>query len=79
MTPLQTLNERVDRLLMRHEELKKSYALLELQVQTLTAERDGLKSRLQAARQRIDTLIERLPSSEEVTPPASLEFPKDVL
>jgi len=36
-------------------------ALLAEQVRTLTQERDALKGRLNAARQRIDALIQRLP------------------
>jgi hypothetical protein len=37
--------------------------LLSAQVQELTHERDLMKSRLSAARHRIDALIERLPQS----------------
>ena len=55
--------ERVDHLLLRHEELQRTNALLAQQVQALTLERDQLKSRLAAARARVDALIERLPSS----------------
>ena len=55
--------ERVDHLLLRHEELQRTNALLAQQVQALTQERDQLKSRLAAARARIDALIERLPTS----------------
>ena len=55
--------ERVERLLLRHEELQRTNALLLEQVQSLTHERDQLKSRLSAARARVDALIERLPSS----------------
>jgi uncharacterized protein (TIGR02449 family) len=62
--------ERVDHLLLRHEELQRTNALLAQQVQALTLERDQLKSRLAAARARVDALIERLPAS---TAPASPE------
>jgi cell division protein ZapB len=55
------LTERVERLLLRHEELKRTNALLQEQVQTLSQERDSLRSRLNAARSRIDALLERLP------------------
>jgi cell division septum initiation protein DivIVA len=55
--------ERVERLLLRHEEQRRTNALLAEQVQALTQERDALKSRLSAARQRIDALIERLPQA----------------
>ena len=53
--------ERVERLLLRHEELQRTNALLAAQVSELTHERDQLKSRLAAARHRIDALIDRLP------------------
>jgi cell division protein ZapB len=55
--------ERVDHLLLRHEELQRTNALLSQQVLALTQERDQLKSRLAAARSRVDALIERLPTS----------------
>jgi uncharacterized protein (TIGR02449 family) len=61
MTQLQQLAERVERLLLRHEELQRTNALLLQQVQALTAERESLKSRLSAARTRIDHLIDKLP------------------
>lgn len=53
--------DRVERLLLRHEELQRTNALLASQVQALEHERDQLKSRLAAARHRIDALIDRLP------------------
>jgi uncharacterized protein (TIGR02449 family) len=53
--------ERVERLLVRYEELQRTNALLAQQVETLTQERDSLKSRLAAARARVDALLERLP------------------
>lgn len=62
MATLQDLVERVERLLLRHEELSRTNALLAQQVQALSAERDSLKSRLSAARSRIDTLLDRLPA-----------------
>ena len=42
--------ERVERLLVRYEELQRTNALLAQQVEVLTQERDSLKSRLSAAR-----------------------------
>ena len=54
--------ERVEHLLLRHEELQRTNALLSQQVQSLSQERDQLKSRLSAARARIDGLIDRLPA-----------------
>jgi uncharacterized protein (TIGR02449 family) len=55
------LVERVERLLVRYEELQRTNALLAEQVELLTQERDSLKSRLSAARSRVDALLERLP------------------
>ena len=55
--------ERVERLLVRYAELQRTNALLSAQVDTLTQERDTLKSRLSAARARVDALIERIPES----------------
>jgi len=58
---LEDLAERVERLLLRHEEQKRTNLLLEKQVGALSAERDALRNRLNAARTRIDALLERLP------------------
>ena len=58
---MEQIAERVERLLLRHEELQRTNALLLAQVQSLTQERDSLKSRLSAARARVEALIERLP------------------
>ena len=63
-TPIDQLAERVERLLLRHEELQRTNALLSAQVQALTQERDSLKSRLQAARSRVDALLQRLPDTK---------------
>ena len=62
MATLQDLAQRIDRLLLRHEELARTNALLSRQVSQLTGERDNLKSRLAAARARVDALLERLPA-----------------
>ncbi len=61
MSKLDDLTERVDRLVLRHQELKRASALIEQQLVAVTAERDSLRSRLAAARSRIDALLERLP------------------
>jgi uncharacterized protein (TIGR02449 family) len=61
-SPLDQIAERVERLLLRHEEVQRTNALLQQEVEALTRERDGLKSRLAAARSRIDSLIDRLPA-----------------
>jgi cell division protein ZapB len=65
MSKLQELAERVDRLVLRHEELKRTNALLVQQLNTVTGERDNLRSRLAAARGRIDALLERLPAGAQ--------------
>jgi len=64
MSRLPDLAERIERLLLRHEEQKRTNILLEQQLRTVTDERDNLRSRLAAARARIDALIDRLPASE---------------
>lgn len=59
-TPLlDQISDRVDRLLLRHEELARTNALLRSEVAQLTQERDSLMSRLSAARARIEALLER--------------------
>jgi chromosome segregation ATPase len=55
--------ERVERLLVRYAELQRTNALLTNQVEGLTQERDSLKSRLGAARARVDALLDRLPDA----------------
>ena len=62
MSKIEELADRVERLLLRHEELKRTNALLEQQLAAVTHERDSLRSRLAAARARIDALLERLPA-----------------
>ncbi len=55
------LTERIERLLVRHEESRRTVLLLERQVSDLTAERDSLQARLHAASLRIDAVLQRLP------------------
>ena len=64
MPTLEDLVDRVERLLLRHEEQKRTNTLLEQQLAAVVAERDHLRARLGAARGRIDALIERLPSDD---------------
>jgi cell division protein ZapB len=59
--------ERVERLLVRYAELQRTNVLLTGQVEALTHERDALKSRLNAARARVDALLERLPDTTTTT------------
>ena len=61
MSKIEDLAERVDRLVLRHAELKRTGTLIEQQLMAVSAERDSLRSRLAAARARIDALLARLP------------------
>lgn len=65
MSILEELADRVERLLLRHEELKRTNALLAQQLENVTSERDSLRARLTAARSRIDALLERLPVNSD--------------
>jgi cell division protein ZapB len=67
MSRIDELTDRIERLLLRHEELRRTNALLEQQVTVVTQERESLKARLAAARGRIDALLDKLP------PPAAGE------
>ena len=61
-SPLDQIAERVERLLVRYDEVQRTNALLLGQLEAMTRERDSLRSRLGAARGRIDALLERLPA-----------------
>ena len=65
MSQLQDLADRVERLLLRHQELQRTQQLLDQQLAAVTQERDSLRSRLNAARGRIDALLERLPAEAD--------------
>jgi uncharacterized protein (TIGR02449 family) len=67
MSKFEDLADRVERLLLRYDELQRTNALLEQQLATVTGERDSLRSRLNAARSRIDTLLDRLPADAPAT------------
>lgn len=69
MARFEDLAERVDRLLLRNRELKRTTSLIADQLLTVTADRDSLKSRLSAARARVDALLSRLPA-DDVAPSA---------
>lgn len=68
MPKIEELADKVERLLLRHEEVLRTKALLEQQVTALLQERDQLRTRLNAARSRIDALIERCPPSTDTSP-----------
>ncbi len=61
MSRIDELTDRIERLLLRHEELRRTNALLTQQVHIVTQERESLKARLAAARSRIDALLDKLP------------------
>lgn len=61
MSRIDELTDRIERLLLRHEELRRTNALLKEQLSAATQERDSLRTRLSAARARIDALIDKLP------------------
>jgi cell division protein ZapB len=65
MATIEELADRVERLLLRHEELQRTNALLGAQLGAVTNERDNLRSRLNAAKSRIDVLLQRLPRDPE--------------
>jgi cell division protein ZapB len=62
---IEQLIERVERLLLRFDELQRTNVLLNQHVDELTHERDALKSRLNTARARVDGLLERLPPIQD--------------
>ncbi|PTT75903.1 DUF904 domain-containing protein [Pelomonas sp. HMWF004] len=62
MASLTDLTDRVERLLLRHDEILRTNLLLQVQLTAITQERDSLRSRLSAARARVDALLERLPA-----------------
>jgi cell division protein ZapB len=61
MSRIDELTDRIERLLLRHEELRRTNELLAQQVTVVTQERDSLRARLAAARGRIDALLDKLP------------------
>ena len=72
-TQIDQVTERVERLLLRYEELQRTNTLLAQEVSALTIERDSLRSRLGAARARVDALLERLPENAQHSQSSPLE------
>jgi len=68
LSPLAQIADRVERLLLRQNALQNSNVLLAEQVAALTQERDSLKLRLNAARARVDALLDRLPEVAPTVP-----------
>ncbi len=69
MSRIEDLIDRVERLLLRHDELQRTNVLLQQQLLAVSNERDSLRARLSAARLRIDTLIDKLPAPLNATEP----------
>ena len=67
MSQIEELAARVERLLLRHEEVQRTNTLLREQLAATAHERDNLRSRLNAARSRIDVLLDRLPRDADAT------------
>lgn len=59
------LAQHIELLLLRYEELQRTCNLQTQQIAALTQERDSLKSRLSAARARVDALLDRLPQTTQ--------------
>lgn len=75
MSQLDELSDRVERLILRHEEVQRTNALLARQLAALEQERDQLRARLQSARHRIDVLLDRLPRDGAAGPAADPQEP----
>ena len=71
MSQIEELADRVERLLLRHEEVQRTNVLLREQLAAVAHERDNLRSRLNAARSRIDVLLDRLPRDAEAGGPGN--------
>lgn len=62
---LEPIAGRVELLVQKYEALQHTNHLLNEEIQALQKERASLRSRLKAARARVDELIERLPANQE--------------
>lgn len=67
------LADRIDRLLLRHEEAQRTNDLLRAEIKSLQGERDLLRSRLGAARARIDTLLDRITRHQGAATDATIQ------
>ena len=62
---IEQITDRVEQLLLRYGELQRINQQMGEQISLLAQERDSLRSRLSAARARVDALIERLPEAND--------------
>ena len=62
---IEQITDRVEQLLLRYGELQRINQQMGEQISLLAQERDSLRSRLSAARARVDALIERLPEASD--------------
>ena len=67
-TQLDELQDKVERLVLRHAEARRTQQLLQQRVQQLEAERDSLRQRLGEARARVDQLLTRLQGPQDGQP-----------
>lgn len=70
---LDQVADQLERLLLRHEEVQKANVLLQTQLDESNQTCNTLRSRLSAARNRIDDLLNQLPpaNTNETAPAAS--------
>jgi uncharacterized protein (TIGR02449 family) len=61
MATLDDLTARIERLLLRFDELQRTNRLLDDKLQSALSERDALRARLAEARARVDALLSKLP------------------
>lgn len=66
MSQFASLIERVERLLLCHEELQRTNDLLQTQLEQALRERDALRHRVNTAVSRVDTLLQQLQERDEV-------------
>ncbi|MDO5654088.1 MAG: DUF904 domain-containing protein [Brachymonas sp.] len=68
---LDQVADQLEHLLVRYEELQKASVLMQEQLLEATQERDSLRSRLAAARARVDALLQRLPEASQDEAPTA--------
>jgi len=68
LSQIDQIAQRVDRLVLRYEELERTNALLYQHIDALESERHSLVSRLGAAKVRIEALLELLPGGVQPAP-----------